>query len=243
MRSADGATWHLDGELDLQCGERLFAVLQAELLRDPDDPLDTELAGALRDEGLDPYDPELSPSVAPRTRSQRLHDALDAACGRHLAAGLAGTHDTQPAHVVVTVPAEALDDRPGALPGRTGSGTRVPRRLVRSWACGSALTRQVLDLRGKVILTSHTQRTLTAAERRALWTQTGGACQGAGCRRSGGSLGTVLDPHHGNPWSGARSTSLQDRALVCDQCHAGVHAGRVLRLKDGRRLGPDGWLE
>ncbi len=241
-RSADGAGWHLTGSLDLRCGERLFAVLQAELRRDPDSPLDTELAAELRAQGLDPYDPELGSARTPRTASQRLHDALDSACGRYLEDGLGGTHDKLPVQVVVTVPVEALDDAPGALPGRSGSGASLPRRLVRRWVCGSALTRQVLDLRGKVLATSHTQRTLTGAERRALWTQTAGACQGAGCRRSSRVPGTVLHPHHANPWSRTGSTSLADTALVCDSCHAGVHSGRVLRLKDGRRLGPDGWV-
>jgi hypothetical protein len=33
-----------------------------------------------------------------------------------------------------------------------------------------------------------------------------------------------------------------DRGLLCDLTHAALHVGgKVITLKDGRRLGPDGW--
>ena len=236
--------YRISGQLDLACGERLFAVLAAELTRDPDAPADTALARELREQGLDPHDPELGAPDVPRSTGEQLHDALDHVLGRYLAAGLIGSHDRNPVQIVVTISADTLDGAPGAPAAHTATGNAVPVSLVRRWACHSALTRHTLDLRGKVIVSSHTARTLKPHERRALRTQTGGRCQGAGCRRGSHDPWTVLHPHHGNPWAGTGTTSLADTVLLCERCHHHVHDGQhPLRLKDGRRLGPDGWLE
>lgn len=242
----DSSRWSLRGELDPLCGERLHTWLGAALTSDHS-PADTGLAADLRGQGLDPYDPDtvdgLPTSLRPRSRRERLHDALSSGLARLLASDTAAqTRDRQPVQVVVTVTAAALDAVPGALPGRTASGARVSATTVRSWACGSALTRQVLGLAGRVLAISHSGRTISRAERRALHTQTGGVCQGAGCTRSTAVPGAVLHPHHASPWASTGTTSLEDTVLACDGCHAHVHAGGVLRLKDGRRLGPDGWL-
>ena len=119
----------------------------------------------------------------------------------------------------------------------------LPISLVRRWACSGTLTRMVMDLRGKIIETSHSERTLKPHERRALHAQTRGQCQGAGCRRSRAHPDTVLHPHHATPWARCGTTSLADTVLLCQHCHHDVHDGQhVLRLKDGRRLGPDGWV-
>lgn len=258
---SDGSGWTLHGRLDVDCGERMHAFLTAQLVSDHD-PADTAAAEQMREQGLDPYegdltdpaaDPtledllwavdELAPTVTPRSTTQRLHDALSSGLAQVLGSDLLGlTHDKQPVQITVTVPAETLDGSPGALPGRTGAGRPVSCRLVGRWACGSALTRHVLTLDGKVIATSHGQRTLTRAERRALHTQTGGRCQGHGCTRSTSRPGTVLHPHHATPWALTGTTSLADTVHLCDHCHRHVHHGKTLQLKDGRRLGPDGWL-
>jgi len=242
VRTPDGSGWHLEGRLDLECGERLHVLLRAELARDADTPLDTELAAELRAQGLDPYDPELAGTLTPRSRAERAHDALSNGLARYLAADLGGTHDKNPVQIVVTVGVDGLEAAPGALPARTASGARPASALLRRWACGSAFTRHVLGLAGLVLATSHTARTLTSHERRALHTQTHGHCQGAGCRRSTDDPGTVLHPHHGDPWARSGTTSLSDTVLLCTRCHRDVHDGRqALRLKDGRRLSPEGW--
>lgn len=89
---------------------------------------------------------------------------------------------------------------------------------------------------------SHTERTLKAHERRALYAQTGGLCQAVGCARSGADLGTILHPHHADPWARCGTTSLTDTVLLCESSHADLHEGdRTILLNDGRRLGPDGW--
>ena len=232
----------LSAVLSPECAELLHTVITAEMARDPERPLDTEHAARLRAQGLDPYDPELT-CLRPRSRGEQRHDALKAALTRYLAADLGGQHNKQPVQIVVTVSAETLEGASGALPARGTSGAHLPVSLVRRWGCRSTLVRQVLDLRRQVIETSHTSRTLKAHERRALLTQTAGVCQGAGCTRSARSPGALMHPHHGTPWARARSTSLADSVLLCERTHQDLHEGKTIRLKDGRRLGPDGWLE
>lgn len=244
--SPGGAGWLVKGELDLECGELLHTVLQAELTRDPDQPVDTDLAARLREQGLDPYDGDdtfgLPACARPRSRRQKLHDALKRGLSRYLESGLGGSHDKMPVSIVVTVPAATLDGRPGASPARGGSGAALPLTLVRQWACDSSLTRLVLGLAGRAIEASHTERTLKSHERKALYAQTGGVCQGSGCSRRASDPGAVMHPHHADPWSRCGTTSLRDSVLLCDSTHADVHHGHVIRLKDGRLLGPDGWV-
>lgn len=245
-RHADGTGWSVRGDLDLECGELLHTVLQAELTRDPDGPADTDVAARLREQGLNPYDPDdtygLPACTRPRSRRQQTHDALAQALTRYLAAGLGGSHDKTPVTITVTVPAATLDGEPGALPARGGSGTDLPASLVRTWACTSTLTRLVLDLAGRAIEASHSGRTLTSHERRALYAQTGGICQAAGCTRTASDLGATMHPHHADPYAQCRTTSLTDTVLLCRASHTDLHHGHPLRLKDGRLLGPDGWI-
>ncbi len=238
----DGGAFDLRGRLDLLCGERLRLVLDAALRTDPDNVLDTETAARLREQGIDPHDSDLAPTLTPRNRGQRRHDALDQALTSYLAAELAGSHDANPVQIGVTLTQPTLDAEPGAPPAVTTTGTLLPASIWQALACGSAFTRLVLDLRGKVIETSHTSRTLKPHERRALHTQTGGHCQGAGCTRSTRQPGTILHPHHTDPWARCGTTSLADTADLCDCCHAYLHRGHPLRLKDGRLLGPHGWI-
>jgi len=150
----DGSGWRLDADLDLQCGERLFTALRAELQRDPANRLDTAAAAALRAQGIDPWDPdtgalgtpgsrdgtadsagrldladlaEVSPSDWPRSRRQRMHDAFDALLGRYLEHGLGGSSQKVPVQVNVTLSAALIDDQPGALPAIADSGAAIPR--------------------------------------------------------------------------------------------------------------------
>jgi hypothetical protein len=241
VRNTDGSGWTvLQGQLDLECGELLHTVLTAELTADPDNPTDTAAWAQARQEGRQPGD-DLRPEVCggPRSLDQQRHDALRNGLRRYLDSGITGQRDKTAPHLSVTVPVEALHDEPGALPPVAASGARLPRSLVRTWWCDSAVTRFVMSLGHRVLETSHTERTLKAHERRAKRVETGGRCQGAGCCRG---PGTRLVPHHGEPWARCRTTSLSDAVLLCEQTHALLHRGRTIRLKDGRRLGPDGWI-
>ena len=62
-----------------------------------------------------------------------------------------------------------------------------------------------------------------------------------GSRQS--QLGAKMHARHATPWARCHSTSLSDTVLLCDTSHRDLHEGhRRIRLKDGRVLGPDGWV-
>jgi len=237
----DGSGWLVTrGDLDLECGELLSTVLSAELAVDQDNPADTAAYGSARQDGWQPGDELPSGCAGPRSLDQRRHDALKHALRRYLDSGIAGLRDKVAPHLAVTVPIETLHDEPGALPAVGASGARLPRSLVTRWWCDSSITRFVLGLGRRVVELSHTERTLKPHERRIKRLETGGRCQGAGCRRGPGDR---LIPHHADPWARSGTTSLGQTVLLCEQTHHDLHSGKTIRLKDGRRLGPHGWLE
>ena len=242
----DGSGWVItDRDLDLECGELLHAVLQAELAADPDSPADTAEFAQLRADGWQDGDPlPDAGSPGPRSLRQQRHDALRNGLRRYLDSAIAGLRDKAAPHIAVTIGADLLDQHPGALPAVSATtGARLPASLIRRWLCDSAVTRFVLSLGGRVIETSHTERTLTAHERRAKKIETGNRCQIAGCRCGPGSSGSGrLVPHHPDPWARTGRTSLRDTLWTCDRHHHDLHTGgKTLRLRDGRWLNANGW--
>ena len=239
-RKDDGSGWLITrGELDLECGELLHTVLTAELAVDQDNPTDTAAYTRARQDGWTADDDLPTGCTSPRSLDQRRHDALRTALRRLLDSGTLGQRDKTAPHLAVTIPIGMLHDTPGSLPPVAASGARLPRSLVRQWWCDSSITRFVLGLGHKVIETSHTERTLKPHERRAKRIETGGRCQASGCTRGPGSR---LLPHHADPWHRTGTTSLSDTVLLCEQTHHQLHTGHTIRLKDGRRLGPHGWI-
>jgi len=231
------------GELDDDLFELLDTVLNAEMATDPDNPADTSAAGDVR--RANPTGPvtieDLHTAVnAPRSLRRRRHDALKLALRRRLDSGALGVRDKALPHLVITTSLAALHGQPGALPARTAGGGLLPHTTVQRIVCDSRLTRVVLDARGHSVEVSHSLRTLTARERTALDVQWGGWCARGGCTRGPGSK---LFPHHAEPWHATGTTSLAETVPLCDTDHHHIHEGhRTLRLKDGRLLGPDGWV-
>ena len=234
VRHADGSGWTITaGELDLECGELLHTVLSAARGTDPANPTDT--TGWAAQHTGEPGGP------APRSRRQQDHDALTLALRRLLDTAALGQRDKTCPHLLITVSLEQLEQRPGALPATTATGTALPASLVRRWWCDSRLTRLVLSLGHRVIQTSHTERTLRAHERRALHVQWGGRCAGAGCTSP---PGTPLVPHHASPWHTTGTTAFSDSIPLCATTHHDLHTGnKTVRLRDGRHLGPHGWAD
>ena len=238
----DGSGWVItDRDLDLECGELLSAVLQAELAVDPDNPVDTAAFAQLRADGWQDGDP-LPGTTGPRSLRHKRHDALKNALRKLLDAGALGLRDKAAPHIGVTVGADWLAQQPGARPAvSTITGARLPASLVRRWACDSAFGRFVLSLGGRVIELSHTERTLTPHERRAKKIETGARCQFAGCRYRPGS---ALVPHHPDAWARTGRTSLRDTVLTCQRHHHDLHTGhKTLRLRDGRWINEHGWTD
>jgi hypothetical protein len=240
IRDDDGSGWTVRGRLDLECGELLHTALTAAMETDPDNPLDTDAAARLREQGLDPYE---DGCVEVRSRPQRRHDGLKLLLRKALDTGVLGLRGKVSPHIAVVVPADALHDQPGALPAKAASGAHLPAELIRRWVCDSALTRFVVSLGHRVIESSHTERTLKPHERRIKQLETGGICQAAGCTR-GSRSGHQLIPHHAVPYVISRETSLTDTVMLCQVSHHDLHeGGKTIRLKDGRRITPQGWAE
>lgn len=242
QRRADG--WRLEGDLDLETGELLFTFLDAEMRRDEQNATDTSAAAELREQGLDPCDPDDVPaSCVLRSRRQRMLDALRNGMTRYLGAGLGGVTDKVPVHVSVTVGADRLAQEPGTLPARGRSGTLLPLTLVRRWMCDSEVTRFVMSLGGLAIEASHTDRTTKAHERRAKHIETGSRCQCMGCRGSAVVPGLVLTPHHVYSYAEYGVTSHKETVLLCPPSHHDVHeGGKTIQLRDGRWFNASGWV-
>jgi hypothetical protein len=241
-RHHDRSGGRLTADLDDEGLELVETSLKAALAADPDNPADTAAAADLRARGLDPYDPDLTSCDRPRSKAQRLHDALKLLLRKTLDSGALGSTGKQPVRIGVTIPLAALHGQPGALPAVTDNGHTIPASLVRRWLCDSAITRFVLSLGNRVLASSHTDRTLKPHERRIKQIETGGICQGAGCNR-GDPTGHVLIPHHVTAYARCGTTSLDDTVMLCEPSHNDVHAGgKTLRLKDGRRLNEAGWV-
>jgi hypothetical protein len=191
----DSRTIHVTPDDELY--ELAHTVLTAEVRRDPENPADTEAKRTLR-ETADEAEAEVENVEEvrfPRSRGERLHDALKLVLQRYLAADLAGSHDKAPVAMTVTVPLENLEKRLGARPAIGGSGRRLPASLVSRWWCDSSITTLVLSSGLIPLGATHTMRTLTALERKASLVQHGHACDGLRCCTPRDPL-TTLAPHH-----------------------------------------------
>ncbi|MCU1593805.1 MAG: uncharacterized protein JWO12_1197, partial [Frankiales bacterium] len=245
-RQPDGSSWTVRGQLDAECGERLFTALSAEAHRDPSRALDTEAWAAVRDEA--PAGPvsleDVSSAGRPRDRGRRLHDALNRLLGRYLEQGLAGSHQKMPLQMNVTLPSALLDRVPGALPAVGDSGAPLARSMVRRWWCDSRVTAYLVGRGFTVLGHAHAGRTLTAAERRAALISHDNRCAGAGCCPGRPDPLTPLRPHHVFRFARDGVTRLADTVMICDSLHHDLHTGgRTVRLRDGRLLREDGWVD
>ena len=243
----DGPGWLLRGELDDETGELLHTVLTAHAATDPANPDDTAAYGdadALDPDLVNDVDPPDWPTVLtrPRSRRQRHHDALRRGLRSLLDSGVLGARGKVAPHLAITVSLDAVHDVPGSLPARGLSGARLSRLQIRRLLCGSVFTRLVLDARSRVIDLSHDERTLKAYERLMLRVESGGVCATAGCSR-GPATGDALIPHHARLFASTGVTSREDTVPLCEADHHQLHKNdRVLTLKTGRQIGPDGWV-
>jgi hypothetical protein len=236
---------YIKGRTDAELYELLATTLEAAAVTDPAGPDDTRLHAEGRQAVGDDVDVDDWPVDQPRPRSkgEQRHDALKRGLRALLDSGALGTRGKTAPHIGVTVPLGFLEGMPGALPARTEHGLRLSREQVRRMAGYSLFTRLVLDARNRVVEVSHTQRTSTALERMILKVQGGCVCSGAGCAR-GPATGQRLIPHHPDLFSKTGVTEIENTVLLCELEHDYyLHGlGRTLRLKDGRILGPDGWV-
>jgi hypothetical protein len=117
-RKDDGSGWLVTrGELDLECGELLQTVLEAERAVDPDGPADTAAWAASRDGTGD--DAAATASGRGSLDEQR-HDALRNGLRRYLDSGIAGLREKVAPHLSVTVGSTPCHEAPGSLPAVAG---------------------------------------------------------------------------------------------------------------------------
>ncbi|MGB8649686.1 MAG: hypothetical protein WCD35_03390 [Mycobacteriales bacterium] len=242
----DGTGWHLCGDLDLECGEQLWVALRAEAARDPRNPQDTAAwsEASAQDQDAWQVGAELAGSVHPRNRRQRLHDALQRLLTRYLEHGLGGTAGKVPVQVHVTLTEQTVTGAPGAPPPRADSGRLIPRAVVRRWWCDSSVSAFVLSLGGRALRAVHSQRTLSADERRGLAVEGGDRCAGDGCCSGLPDVLVQIRPHHVRGYAEDQVTCLDETLPVCDVLHRDLHEGhRTVRLRDGRYLNEHGFVD
>ena len=157
-----------------------------------------------------------------------------------LAAVEPGTGAPTPAQLTVLVSAEALTGTPGAAPAvlETSLGPiRLAPEVARRLGCGGDLATVTLDDSGNPVTASGTHRNATRRERRAMKARWGSTCAVNGCPAAGPV------PHHVEPFWKSGLTRVADLVPVCTHHHHDVHEGhRMLRLRDGRLIGPAGWV-
>ncbi len=189
--------------------------------------------------GVDPdpfgHPEESTPLVS---RDQRAHDAF-AQLLADLTTCTAGTGTPAPSHLTIIAGLDALEDRPGAPPGRLhtsrGDVLLTPGQLRRH-VCGSLLSAVLTDARRRPVAASGDHRHATPRERRAMRAAWGSTCSVNGCALTG----TV--PHHAEPWWKTQQTVLKDLVPLCEHHHHDVHDGsKTLRLRDGRSISEWGW--
>jgi hypothetical protein len=167
----------------------------------------------------------------PRTRAQRLADALVQICANALATGDAPRLRTVPAQLLVRIDEQdLLDPHPGPGAGTTGTGALISAAGARRIACDSQVSRIVFGPGSVPLDLGRSQRVVSPAQRRALEARDTG-CVFAGC----GAPNWWCDAHHLLEWVFDGPTDLENLGLLCERHHTKVHHGfRVERQPDGR---------
>lgn len=237
LRPVFDGGWHLRGFLDDDTGALLRSSLERFALAEPE---------------------EGQPGSEQPSREQQAHDALHAALTHLLGtqpavrlasqghseepsadeAGGAGSSLAPTVALTLVAQAEALLRAPGALPARLGDLMRIAPATLERLACGSAMTSVLHDGNGRPVHVGRGRRHASRTQRLALQAQWGGLCAVAGCGRP------ATIPHHVVWWRHGGGTDLHNLVPLCHHNHHDIHTGRkTLRLRDGRRIGPDGWVD
>jgi hypothetical protein len=213
IRHADGRLG-LRGELDPVGGEKLSAALES-------------LVQAHR------------PAGDPRTRAQRLGDALVQLADLHLGcATLPLLRGARPQVGLLIDAEDLLSPATGPGAARAGFGAIVSAARARWMACDADLTRIVLGADGVPLDVGRTYRLVTPGIRRAVEVRDQ-HCVFAGCD----APVHWCEVHHLVPWWLGGETSLGNSGLLCERHHTQVHHGfRIHRDDDGvwHTYRPDG---
>jgi Domain of unknown function (DUF222) len=164
-----------------------------------------------------------------RTPGQRRADALVDLARRPLDGSKLGTVGGQRPHLVITASVETLAGRPSAPAAQMEGVGPIPQETAQHLACDPTLSWLIAhaELENE---TSHAQRRIPAATRRALVARDRD-CVFNGCHRPA----IWSDGHHLTWWSRGGKPELPNLALVCGRHHRMVHEGgwTLERTKDG----------
>jgi hypothetical protein len=170
------------------------------------------------------------PAGDPRTRAQRLADALVQLCDNLLASGtLPFLRTVKPQLLVSIDAADLVDPTTGPATARAGFGAPLSAARARGVGCDATVTRIVLDPDGTPLDLGRTVRLVPPHLRRAVETRDQG-CVFAGCD----APTWWCDVHHRLAWALGGQTSLENSALLCERHHTQVDAGAFTLDRDTR---------
>jgi Domain of unknown function (DUF222) len=154
-----------------------------------------------------------------RTPQRRDHDALGQIARRSLEASDQPSFAGSPVGVMVTIPADVLEDRLREQWLTLPSGMRISAHTARRLACDAEILPAVLGSRSEVLDIGRSSRQWTSAQRRAAWLEQGGHCAFPKCQRR------CVELHHIEWWLRGGATSLDNGAWLCAFHHWLVHDG------------------
>jgi Domain of unknown function (DUF222) len=182
--------------------DAVLAKLAAPGMCNPDDQTPTINGSPL----------EAAVTADSRSRPQRNHDALNAACRSVLSSGALGTHHGLPVSVVVSTTLQEL--QAGAGKAITGGGTWLPMGDLIRMASHAHHYLAVFDNHSaKPLYLGHTKRIATAAQRIVLHAKDRG-CTFPGCT----APGYECQVHHVDDWARGGATNADDLTFGCT-CH------------------------
>jgi hypothetical protein len=153
----------------------------------------------------------------PRTREQRLDDAMNDLLDRVLRHGdLPTTRGHRPT-VIVTIDADAL--RTGTGLGTTTTGVTLTAQAIQRIACDADIHPLHINGDGIPLKLGRTRRLASRGQWLALIARDGG-CVGPDCTRPP----EWCDAHHCDYWENLGPTDVDTMALLCDHHHDQVHS-------------------
>ena len=189
--------WHLEGKLTNTVGAQLNAIL---------DPLTRPRPTTIEIDGKTIEIPD------GRHYGQRMHDAVEDACGRLLKIADRPISGGTPASVIVTVQLEDLLAKAGIA--ETADGTQLTSDQLLRIADEAEIWPTIMDRNGVPLAMGRKKRIATYAQTLALIAREGG-CSFPGCDHPP----SWCDRHHIVDWILGGSTDLDNLTLLCRYHH------------------------
>jgi len=191
--------WDLKGRLSATLGAQLNAIL---------DPLAKPRTSSI--ENADGTTTTKIPDERPST--QRLHDALDEACGKLLKSTDLPSVGGVPASVIITITIEDLLAKAGLA--ETADGSQFTADQLWRIADEADLWPIIIDRHGVPLALGRSQRLASKGQTLALIARDGG-CSFPGCTHPG----AWCDRHHPLDWILGGNTDLNNLTLLCRYHH------------------------